>query len=323
MSFLHRLVAIVVCLGLLASAALALAAIGGSFSPSLDVLTHFAPIYFAVGAAGALLALGFRPPYRSIALGLAAVAMIGAGSLIAPELASNRAPVAGAGEHRLKIIQFNAWGGNQRVARATAWILAQEPDVIVLQEGGRLEYELQRLGGYYISCANCHSVILSKAAPIFSNTPASWRVEPPWTSIATLADPLGPITVFGVHRHWPNRTRLYATEMRDLRALVATYPKRDLIVSGDFNSTPWSFARRREDRELGLTRRTRALFSWPAERVSHNRLPMPFPIMPIDHIYAGPGWVTVKTERGPKLGSDHYPVVVILARATAANMEGR
>lgn len=91
-----------------------------------------------------------------------------------------------------------------------------------------------------------------------------------------------------------------------------------MIIAGDFNSTPWSFARRRDDRDFGLIRRTRALFTWPAEKISHNRLPAPFPYLPIDHVYAGPGWATVSVERGPRLGSDHYPVVVTLAPRDAA-----
>ena len=39
----------------------------------------------------------------------------------------------------------------------------------------------------------------------------------------------------------------------------------------------------------------------------------PLPVLPIDHVYAGPGWATVSVERGPSIGSDHYPLVVILA----------
>ena len=40
---------------------------------------------------------------------------------------------------------------------------------------------------------------------------------------------------------------------------------------------------------------------------------LPFALLPIDHVYAGPGWRTVRAERGPRLGSDHYPVIVTLA----------
>ncbi|MDE2488701.1 MAG: endonuclease/exonuclease/phosphatase family protein, partial [Alphaproteobacteria bacterium] len=83
-------------------------------------------------------------------------------------------------------------------------------------------------------------------------------------------------------------------------------------VTGDFNSTPWSFSRRRWDKAFGLIRRDRALFSWPAGKTVWGVKP-PFPILPIDHVYAGPDWATVSIRRGPKLGSDHYPVVAILA----------
>ena len=89
------------------------------------------------------------------------------------------------------------------------------------------------------------------------------------------------------------------------------------IVAGDFNVTPWSFALRRQDRALDLVRRTVLMPSWPAGRLSHNRVPAPFPYLPIDHIYAGRGWETVSVERGPRLGSDHYPVVVRLAPVAA------
>jgi len=99
--------------------------------------------------------------------------------------------------------------------------------------------------------------------------------------------------------------------------MVSEHSKDRLIIVGDFNSTPWSFGRRRDDARLGVLRRTRNLFSWPAERVSHNKLPAPFPVLPIDHIYAGRGWATVSVRRGPRLGSDHYPVVAVLAPAAA------
>lgn len=41
--------------------------------------------------------------------------------------------------------------------------------------------------------------------------------------------------------------------------------------------------------------------------------PTPFPMLPIDHVYAGKGWRAVSVTRGPRLGSDHYPMVVVLA----------
>jgi endonuclease/exonuclease/phosphatase (EEP) superfamily protein YafD len=85
-----------------------------------------------------------------------------------------------------------------------------------------------------------------------------------------------------------------------------------MVLGGDFNSTPWSFQRRRDDQALGLIRRDRALWSWPTGE-GQPRLPAPFPFLPLDHIYAGPGWATTSVRRGPRLGSDHYPIIVTLA----------
>jgi endonuclease/exonuclease/phosphatase (EEP) superfamily protein YafD len=92
---------------------------------------------------------------------------------------------------------------------------------------------------------------------------------------------------------------------------AAAFEARRLILTGDFNSAPWSFTLRRFDRRVGLRRRTRALATWPTRRFA-----MPFPFLAIDHVYAGSDWKTVSVRRGPRLGSDHFPVVVILERTT-------
>src|SRR5581483_9516804 len=94
---------------------------------------------------------------------------------------------------------------------------------------------------------------------------------------------------------------------------IARFPRERTIVSGDFNSAPWSFSRRRWDKAFGLTRRERAIFSWPAGKVTAHRYREPIPILPIDHIYAGDRWATVSVSRGPRLGSDHYPLIAVLA----------
>ena len=88
------------------------------------------------------------------------------------------------------------------------------------------------------------------------------------------------------------------------------------ILAGDFNLTPWTFALRRMDVQFGLTRRTRALATWPNRLPSHdNPALMPFPILPIDQIYAGSAWRTESIRRGPRTTSDHYGVLATLAPA--------
>ena len=150
--------------------------------------------------------------------------------------------------------------------------------------------------------------------PIRSSTGTPSRRSPRLapTVRASFPAPGGAFDVVGVHYTWPT-TADQAAQGRMLATALKQFPKDRLILAGDFNSTPWSFARRREDALFGIERRTRGLFSWPANKFSRYHIQFPFPFLAIDHIYAGRDWKTVSIERGPALGSDHYPVVAVLA----------
>jgi endonuclease/exonuclease/phosphatase (EEP) superfamily protein YafD len=315
MGLIWKLIGGVSALLALVAALLAVLAQGGRFSDRLDVLTHFAPIYAGAATLALLLALTQSGLIRVV---LAAAGFAGLASalwLLAPEIygAKLNPRAARPATGVIKVVQFNAWGRNARADEAVAWILAQDADVIFLQEGGRLRDSLARRGGYRIICGHCASLILTRSDPEGVHAPSRFERDKVFLAAATLADGRGPFTVVGVHRHWPVRFAQAARQTSQLEQLLARYDRERVILAGDFNSTPWSFARRREDISLGLIRRTRGLPTWPAERVSHNRLPAPFPYLPIDHVYAGSDWATVSVERGPRLGSDHYPVVVTLA----------
>lgn len=303
------------CAGLLVLSAISVAALGGQLDPKLDVLSHFSPIYLAMGGAGLLLAPFLMGGWRFVAGVLALTVVLASGVPIVPEfLAVDRTLPRPAGPADLKIIQFNALASNRVKEGAAAWILRQDADLIILQEPGGLERIIADQGGYSRIQGSLSTAILSKAAPVGGNYILWWlpHLLPPVT-LASFSDRRGEYTVIGLHRPWPSNVEEVARQEAYLKKLVRSFGSETTIVTGDFNSTPWSFDRRREDRTMGLTRRTRALFSWPADRVSHNRFPTPAPLLPIDHVYAGRGWTTVSVERGPRLGSDHYPVIVILA----------
>jgi endonuclease/exonuclease/phosphatase (EEP) superfamily protein YafD len=319
MGLIWKLIGVCGAVLALGAAVLSVAAHGGRFSERLDVLTHFAPVYAALAAAGLILGLMQAGAIRWVAVGAGLVGLAASLWLMAPEaLRTDVGPQADAGAPgAIKVVQFNAWGGNARASEAAEWLLAQDADVIFLQEGGRLRDALVKRGGYRPTCGHCASLILTRGEPDEVYAPSRFERERVFVAAATLKDANGRYTVVGAHRHWPVRFAQAGRQTVQLAALLGNYDRDRLILAGDFNSTPWSFARRREDVSLGLIRRTRFLPTWPAERVSHNRLPAPFPYLPIDHVYAGPGWATVSVTRGPRLGSDHYPVVVTLAPAPA------
>jgi endonuclease/exonuclease/phosphatase (EEP) superfamily protein YafD len=313
--FVLTLVAAALALG---AAGAAILAHGGRFSARLDVLTHFAPLYLAPALMALVLAgfatRGMRAPIALTAL----VAVVAVAALVGPEFLSRgkdpRAAPDAPGQ--VKVIQFNAWGRNEKAEQAVDWLLSQEPDIIVMEEGGRMRDRLID-AGFHSACKGCSAGVLSRAKPIRTFSEGRTDGHSAYLVSSTFADAGGEFTVVAIHRFWPVRFARYAKQTAKLEGLLADLPKDRLILAGDFNSTPWSFDRRREDRDFGMIRRTRALFSWPAAKISHNRLPAPFPYLPIDHVYAGPGWATVKVERGPELGSDHYPVVVTLAPVTS------
>ena len=305
----------------LVGAVVGLACLGGLFSERLDALTHFAPLWLACGLVTLALAAAFaRGAERKAFIGLAAVAIVATGALMIPELlAAVRPKVAAKPGQTVKIVQFNAWALNEDPRGTLAWILAQKADVVVLEEGGggawpvvaglRQAYPASTHCGFK---GGCDTWIFSRW-PIVAQRHYRQDHRDVAGAWATLRNPGGDFTVAGTHLVWPYPAGPQQAQSRALVRALAGFPHDSLILTGDFNSTPWSFSLRRQDKALGLERRTRALASWPSGAFSRVAS-APLPILPIDHVYAGTAWKTVSVERGPKLGSDHRPVVVTLAR---------
>lgn len=295
---------------------LALVSLGGALSSQLDGLTHMAPLWLAMGFGAVVLGgLFAREAERRVVLALGVVAISACGVMMLPELwmAWRFKPQASA-PRDLKIIQFNAWHENYTPEQTLAWLLAQNADVLVLEEaGGSARTVAKRLKPTYpyTSCKAraCEPWIFSRRKIIASGAvpkglPGAWAV---------LEDPAGPFAVLGVHYVWPVPAGRQQVQSAMLVKAASKFDPQSLIVTGDFNSTPWSFTLRRQDKALGLQRLTRALPSWPSGQFSRVAA-APAPFLPIDHVYAGSAWRAVKVERGPAIGSDHRPIVVTLRR---------
>ncbi len=295
----------------------AFAAHGGRWSVRLDILTHFIPVIMAAAVVTVIYAFFTEPPFAKWALiGFGGTGVVLAGLLIAPEYLAPRARAEATTNvpGQIKLIQFNAWRGNKDHETTVRWLLAQNADIIVMEESDVIGPLLMRRSNYHTNCSGCSVMIFSKTPPLNLDVPVVDRrgVRPP-IARATYRDAHGEFTVVGTHYVWPVYGGWQQEQGRVIARLLRNLPKERLILTGDFNSTPWSFSRRREDVMFGLERRTHGLFSWPARDFPPGIAKPPFPILPIDHVYAGPGWRTVKVERGPRLGSDHYSVVITLA----------
>lgn len=296
---------------------------GGRFSDRLDVLAHLTPIFLA-GALAALVPWLLLGRHGRATPVLAGVAILSAALLMGPELAAaagqKRAPADGA--PTLKLVQFNLWGRNRDPEATAAWLFEEDPDVIVFEEGfarsGGVARALAVRYPHVVTCAEpapCSTMILSKRPPVagggLGGSVSDANLVGAW---ATFQGRRGRFTVVGVHYTWPLPAGPQQQQTLRLSKVLKRFPQESLVVAGDMNSTPWSFSLRRQDRMFGLERRTRAVFSWPAGDFTGRHVSAPFPFLPIDQVYAGEAWKTVSVKRGPKLGSDHYPVVVELAR---------
>jgi endonuclease/exonuclease/phosphatase (EEP) superfamily protein YafD len=248
---------------------------------------------------------------------MAVVGAIAAGALILPELTRPIRPSVAAGASReLTLIQFNAWDENADVASTADWIVAQKPDVVVMQEVHPPIRDAMIRHGFQFQRGLAHTGLFLRLAPEpapFMVPKDAWKKLPDFARATFPADG-GAFTVIAVHLVWPTRPFQRST-MTALLELLRRYPADRLIVTGDFNLTPWAFTLRDFDRGLGLERRDRALFSWPARLTPTARRSWPAPLLPIDHVYAGRAWRTISITRGPRLGSDHYPLLVRLALA--------
>jgi endonuclease/exonuclease/phosphatase (EEP) superfamily protein YafD len=320
---------------LLAAAACCLAAllsVCGRFSDTLDIFSHFMPVYLVGAAAALIFALvegaGSNAPTTVLALAAMALSL----SLMAPDLIARAIPDrAAAGGRTLKVIQFNLWARNVDPQGTAGWILAQDADILVLQEAsGRGAAVVNALREAYPhatpreASSDGGTVILAKAPLRASGGLRAPRSEnPPSVAWATFGEGGEAFTVVGAHYTWPIPAGPQQAQSRRLAALLERFDRERLIVTGDFNSAAWSWGLRRQDRQFGLRRLTRALFTWPTDHFARWRMTSPLPFLAIDHVYAGQAWTAISVRRGPKLGSDHFPIVVTLARTPRAGLRRR
>ena len=299
------------------SAGLALLAQGGRVNAQLDAITHIAPFLVVGAVLGAVLAAFEQGRARTAGLLLGAIGVVAAFALIAPEYLRDTGPSASSGgAGQIKVIEFNAWRDNRAIDRIAAWLKRENPDFAIIEEATpELRDRIVLRTGWSVAGSQSNAMIFSHARYLVMKRPQPPGAALTWVN-ATYDNPTGPVEVVIAHMPWPNDPAAPKAAAA-LQEVLAQLPRDRMILAGDFNSTPWSFQRRRDDRRWGLTRRDRGLATWPAERVAEWRWPAPFPFLPIDHVYAGPGWATVSVERGPRLGSDHYPVVVTLAPVAA------
>lgn len=325
-----RILAIATGLELVGIAAVfALLGLLGFRSDHYDLWNNFAPIWLVVCLAGAVLGWVSLGPRRA-RTAMAVVAFLSSLVFAFPiglELGQGALQAASrpaAPKTVFKVATFNASAESYLPSASAAVLTAADPDVILVQEPVQLLADARVLKAAYPYVVSCNAVSACELAiwskrPILRSGHKDKRLGDAGLSdleflwAETTAPDGRPVTVATTHFIWQLQ-RGQKGQRALLDRYAAALPQTDLVLSGDLNLTPWTYAMRVQDRRLRpLSRRTRALFSWPAF-VPRIFMPVSFPLVPIDHVYAGPAWKTVSVRRLPPAASDHYPVMVTLAR---------
>ncbi len=284
----------------------------GSTSWIFDLLANFR-FQLAIGLilVGALYFVGFG---RSVAFLFVAVGLVTA-FLIAPLYLQNPAPAAG--EESLRIVSFNVGAGRADTEELTTWVGDSDADLVFLLEstedwvsamptsdiGYSISNEIPEDRHYGISVLGRDTANVEQLRLGVTRDPVM-RVE------TTLAGQT--IAVYAVHPRPPDseakseaRDSLF-TELAE-RVAGETMP---VIVIGDFNASPWSYAFREFTAETDLINSQNGYglsATWPTG--------FPLVLVPLDHMLHSDGLTTVGREVGPDLGSDHLPLTVEVAFA--------
>jgi endonuclease/exonuclease/phosphatase (EEP) superfamily protein YafD len=289
----------------------ALAVVLGQFGDRhwlLDLLAHWRVQYAAVFAACAIALLLLRRP-RSAMLALLGAGLLGLSVL---RQVGGAPPPAGAASPSFRFASFNHPRAERHAQAIGEWLERSGADVVAMQELHSPQ-TVQALAAALPSFPYVHAQFGRWSdVTIFSRWPIlqaqTVELTPGGARAAQVRiDWQGqPVTLAGVHLHWPvgaNNVRQRNAGLQALAALARDTPG-PLLIGGDFNVTQWSpvFGAAFAPAPLADCARGQGLVnSWPAF--------FPPAAIRIDHCLASPHWRVLQVSAGPAFGSDHRPVL--------------
>jgi endonuclease/exonuclease/phosphatase (EEP) superfamily protein YafD len=216
------------------------------------------------------------------------------------------------------VMSFNVRASNEARAGVFDYILRTDPDVVFLHETTRLweeaadaaglDYEVYTVGqpGLIFS-----TMVLAPAGSTFESF--GFATAEPRAVEVRLQDGPSPVRVLGIHPISPITSERAAIRdaQLDWAAEWAASVGDRVVVTGDLNASPWSHAFGRLVDDSGLLDSSRGFGLQPSFPMDGN----PLIRVHIDHLLHSDDLVTVDRRLGPRLGSDHAPLIVELALA--------
>jgi endonuclease/exonuclease/phosphatase (EEP) superfamily protein YafD len=281
---------------------------------AFDLFSHFRLQYVIAALTLGVVALAMRA-YPTAAV-LAVVALVHGWTI--KDLWWGGTASAAPGGVPLRVVSANVLSQNRTPEKVLEFVRAADADLVVLVDARQKRWrpvltELRALYPHQAPHASSEHppVILFSRHPIVDEE----VVRPPGARRSYLVTEVAvggaTLVVAGVHPSSPSPSEPGDTRRRnrelDQIAEIAREADRPVIVAGDFNTTPWS--PHFQDLLAGAGLRNAAeghgyVGTWPA----------PFwpALIPIDHVLLKGPLSATTLQRGPAIGSDHYPIIADL-----------
>lgn len=276
----------------------------------LQLFTHFRLQYFVVAALLVVAFVLLRD--RRYAVLMLATAFIN-GAHVLPWYFDE--PYS-AGGRELTLLQANVLSTNTDYESLLALLEREQPDVVVLQEvSPAWAQALEPLNSDYPHRVveprdgNFGIALLSKyplaATAVVASAPLGFP-----TIVATLDVSGRRLQLVGTHPMIPLGSRNFADRNTQLETVANLLRRSDgaRVLVGDLNASMWDLHYRALESRTGL-RNVRRGFgvtpTWPTF--------LPFAMIPIDHVLVSGEVGVVDVHSGPRIGSDHLPLIVTLA----------
>nr|WP_255714518.1 endonuclease/exonuclease/phosphatase family protein [Pelagibacterium xiamenense] len=226
---------------------------------------------------------------------------------------------------------FNVFARNEEPDRLVAAIFAADPDILTLQEYSpqvrrQIHDRLAARYRHFQYCAGGERAFVGLYAkfpfePLNEDACSSTIMSPDRTArIIVRFEPEDglPFSVATTHHDWPAPITRQAVQFETLAQALSTVQPPVLLV-GDFNSTPWSYALRNFIAASGLTRHTYNIPTFP-QLWYYLRDWRPAPaILPIDHVMTRGEIAIHAIATGAPAGSDHKPLLVTFSVGAPVN----
>ncbi len=277
------------------------------FHPAFDSFSHFR-LHFIVLL---MLSCGVLAILESGKSRILAVVTVVVG-IIWVGLQTQKGPPGMSARGDLRLVQFNLSYDNSAIERVGPALSGYDADIITIQEvPPNHEAVLRELTAYphQTHCFFRHRIggvsILSKHA--LTNIDC---VKGEGLVTAYVDLPGGAVTIGTIHAYWPwpfsqhAQVDKWASRLERLSGPV--------ILAGDFNAAPWSHS----VEEVAIASNTKVV---PGLRMTIGVKalpPLPAVPIPIDHILLSQDLCAASARVMPSVGSDHYPVLVEINRAT-------